>query len=130
MVTLVGRTCTRPWALARDSHLGAMAIVRRQAFSNDQWAVEGANLLRVEYEAAGHFMADPSQIVQPANCPRGRLWSADRALTGIPREAFDYVWTIDLPPTNPRSFAGLRLVWRGPDTVLYEVVKPGGQKQP
>ena len=130
LVTLVGQECGVPWALPRNTHLGGMAIVRRHAFSNDQWAIEGANLLSVHYRAAGHFMADPSQIVRPSRCPTDRTWSADRALAAIPRDAFDYLWTIDLPPADPQSLSGLRLVWRGPGSMLYAIEKPGGQPQP
>ena len=130
MVNLTGHACGRHWAPPRNSHLGAMAIVRRHAFSNDQWAVEGANLLKVKYEAAGHFMADPSQIVRPTACSSDRVWSPERAFAAIPRQAFDYVWTIDLPPMDPKSLRGLRPIWRGPGSVLYEVEKPGGQPQP
>ena len=130
LVTLVGQPCRVPWALPRDTHLSGMAIVRRHAFSNDQWAIEGANLLNVHYAAAGHFMADPSQIVRPASCPTDRLWSVDRALAEIPRGAFDYLWTIDLPPVKPKSLSGMRAIWQGPGSVLYVIEKPGGQPQP
>ena len=53
--------CTNSWPLARNSHLGAMVMVRRDGFSNDQWLMEGANLLNLRYKAAGYFAADPSQ---------------------------------------------------------------------
>ncbi len=123
MVTLVGQPCRRPWALPRNSHLGAMAIVRRHAFSNDQWAIEGANLLRVKFLAADPFTADPSQLVRPVECPTDRLASVDRALALIPRDAFDYVWTVDIPPARPESFTGMRAVWRGPGSALYRIEK-------
>ena len=89
MVTLTGQPCLWPWALPRDTHLGAMAIVRRHAFSNDQWTVEGANLLRVKYRAAGRFMADPSQIVLPSTCSVEGLLSADQALVAVRNYPFD-----------------------------------------
>ena len=126
LVTIAGEPCGAHWALPRDSHLGAMAIVRRHAFSNDQWMIEGANLLTVRYPEAGHFVADPSQMVRPKACSYPERWGVDDALAAIPRDAFDYVWTIDLPPHDPKSLQGLRPVWRGPGTVLYEVEKTGG----
>ena len=128
LVTLVGQDCGGLWALPRNTHLGAMAIVRRHAFSNDQWAIAGANLLSVRYRHAGHFIADPSQIVRPPECANSEIRSVDQALSAIPRDAFDYVWTIDLPPHDPRLLAGLRPIWRGPGSVLYAVEKPGGPK--
>ena len=123
MVTLVGQPCQRPWALPRNSHMGAMAIVRRHAFSNDQWAIEGANLLRVKFDAAGPLMADPSQLVRPAECPTDRLRSVDQALAAIPRDALDYVWTIDIPRAQPESLTGMHAVWRGPGSALYRIEK-------
>ena len=64
LVTLSGRSCST-WALPRTDHLGAMAIVRREAFSNDQWLVGGTNLLSVKLRGAGPFIGDPSQAVRP-----------------------------------------------------------------
>ena len=119
MVNLVGQDCAAMWQLPRNTHLGAMAIVRRHAFSNDQWAIEGANLLTVRFREAGHFMADPSQIVRPAACASSEMWSVDRALAAIPRDAFDYVWTIDLPPHDPQGLHGYHPIWAGPGSVLY-----------
>jgi hypothetical protein len=123
LVSFTGQPCQRPWALPRNSHLGAMAIVRRHAFSNDQWAIEGANLLQVKFRAAGRFMADPSQLVRPSVCPTDRLLSVDRALAEIPRDAFDYVWTIDVPPPKLESLQGMRVLWRGPGSALYRIEK-------
>ena len=55
VAAMVGRSCVRPWALPRNSHLGAMVIVRNHGFSNDQWAISGTNLLKVHYPRAGVF---------------------------------------------------------------------------
>jgi hypothetical protein len=131
LVTLIGMDCRRHWAVPRNSHLAGMATVRRHAFANDQWAIEGANLLSVRYRQAGHFASDPSQIVRPAECAADPLWSVDRALAELPRDAFDYVWAVDLPPPEDRRLmAGLRPVWRGDGSLLYAIDRPGGQSQP
>ena len=119
LVHLVSEDCAALWAVPRNTHLGAMAIVRRHAFSNDQWAVEGANLLSVHYAAAGAFMADPSQIVRPALCANRDARAVDTALAEIPADAFDYVWTIDLPPQPAGVPVGFVPIWRGPGSVLY-----------
>jgi len=130
LVHLTGQRCEDRWPLPRNSHLGAMAIVRRQAFSNDQWTIEGANLLSVHFPEAGKFTADPSQIVRPAGCARGLILPVDRALASISRQAFDYVWLIDVPPHDPRFLKGLRLVWRGPGSLLYAVENPRSPSRP
>ncbi len=130
LVSLVGQDCGGLWALPRNTHLPAMAIVRRHAFSNDQWAIEGANLLSVRYRQAGHFIADPSQMVRPPECASSDVWTADQALAAIPRYAFDYVWLIDMPPHDPRLLKGMTPVWRSPDSLLYAVANPGSQSLP
>jgi hypothetical protein len=119
VISLVGRRCDEYWKMPRNDHLGSMVIVRRYGFSNDQWAIEGANLLLVHYAKAGHFIADPSQIVRPARCSDQERWAVDRALAAIPRDAIDYIWTIDLPPHDQRLLAGYVPIWRGPGSLLY-----------
>ena len=120
LLTLIHVPCRSQWALPRNSHLGAMAIVRRHAFSNDQWAIEGMNLLSVRYTAAGRFMSDPSQLVRSPTCPpRTEYRPTDRALWLIPGDAFDYVWLIDWPAAEVRTPVGFTPVWRGPASLLY-----------
>jgi hypothetical protein len=113
--------CGHGWALPRDSHLGAMVIVRRDGFSNDQWVIAGLNLLDLKYRQAGPFAADPSQITRPGWC-RGRGgWPVNVALSRVPRAAFDYLWLIDPPPFDPALVAGLQPVWRDGRSVLYRL---------
>lgn len=121
VVTLVGDPCGFAWPLPRESHLGSMVIVRRQGFSNDQWVMEGLNLLDLRYAAAGHFASDPSQRVRRNGCGIGPLWPIDAALRAVPRPAFDYVWLIDTPPFDPALTAGMQMVWRGHGSILYHL---------
>jgi hypothetical protein len=123
VLTLVGDHCGYGWPLPRNSHLGAMVVVRRHGFSNDQWVMEGLNLLDLKYAAAGHFASDPSQRVRRKGCAVGPLWSIDMALRAIPEQAFDYVWTIDPPPFDAKLVDGMKPVWRGPGSALYELEK-------
>jgi hypothetical protein len=119
VITLTGMPCREYWPLLRNSHLGAMVIVRREGFSNDQWLMEGLNLLDLKYRAAGYFAADPSQLVRPGGC-RDRLHrTIGASLAGLPRNDFDFVWLIDVPPYDPKLAAGMREVWRGPGSILY-----------
>jgi hypothetical protein len=119
MINLIGEPCEGQWALPRDTHVGGMAIVRRHAFSNDQWAIEGANLLQVKFRQAAPFEADSSQMIRPNGC--GTLWAieVDRALRAIPRAAITHVWTVDLPEHDPRAFTGYRLAWTNGPSRLY-----------
>jgi hypothetical protein len=120
VVSMVGRECVDEWALARNSHIGAMVIVRRHGFSNDQWITQGVNLLQLKSRFLDVYSADSSEIVRPNGC-RYRSWWVDRALARLPREKVDYLWLITPPPFNPDLVAGMKPVWRGPDSTLYQV---------
>jgi hypothetical protein len=121
VITLTGMPCRDYWPLLRNSHLGAMVIVRREGFSNDQWLLEGVNLLDLKYRAAGYFAADPSQLVRPNGCHDRLHRMIDDSLASLPRNDFDYVWLIDVPPYSPDVVAGIRPVWRGPGSILYRL---------
>ena len=137
VASLVGQGCVDRWAMPRNSHLGAMVIVRRQGFSNDQWNIAGTNLLQLRYTKPGPFASDPSEIVRPANCANPRPWgivnnqvrgdwTIHDALQHLPRDAFDYLWLIDVPPYDPRLIEDMRLVWKGPGSSLYRI-RPGDE---
>lgn len=109
------------WALPRNSHLGGMVIVRREGFSNDQWLMEGVNLLDLKYHAPGPFAYDPSEVVRPRGCHDGLHRTIDEALRQVPRDKFDYVWLIDVPPYDPQLVEGMQPVWRGAGSILYRL---------
>ncbi len=140
VATLVGTPCGFSWPLSRDSHLGALVIVRRHGFSNDQWTIAGTNLLKVRYTKPGAFDADPSEIVRPENCPFARRWKivagellgdwrVGDALRRLPRDSFDYLWLIDVPPFDHRLIDGMELVWSRPESKLYKI-RPGAEGLP
>jgi hypothetical protein len=121
VVSFVQLPCTDTWRLPRNSHLGAMVMVRRRGFSNDQWVVEGSNLLDLKYHEPGYFASDPSQIVRPNICRDGLHRTIDESLRTLPRNAFDFVWLIDPPHYDPRLVEGMEPVWRGPHSILYRI---------
>jgi hypothetical protein len=120
VISLVGMTCQEYWPMLRNGHLGAMTVVRREGFSNDQWVIEGVNLLDLKYMKAGYFAADPSQLVRPNLCRDPLHRMIDTSLATLPRNDFDYVWLIDPPPYDPETVADMKPVWRGPGSVLYK----------
>lgn len=123
MVSFVGRPCVEPWAMSRLLHLPGLAIVRRDAFSNDQWTMAGAQLLQVRYQAGWPFNRDPSQIVTERRCG-GESWRPiGLALATFPRDAFDYVWLIDPPAFDPAAATDLEPIWRSDRSGLYRVEK-------
>jgi hypothetical protein len=121
VATFVGQGCRDHWEMLRNGHLGAMVIVRRQGFSNDQWNIAGSNLLTVRYTKPGGYATDPSEIVRPNYCRGRSAWRVDDALRYLPRDAFDYVWLIDLPPYDRKLTQGMTPVWKGPGSVLYRL---------
>ena len=123
LVHLVKVECASVWALPRNTHVGAMAIVRRHAYSNDQWAVEGTNLLSVHFSEAGRFMADPSQIVRPAKCANTEEFTLANSLRAIPPGVFDHLWLIDMPLIPEAWLAGWTPVRIAPGSVLFKRVE-------
>jgi hypothetical protein len=121
VITLTGMPCRNYWPLLRNSHLGAMVVVRREGFSNDQWLMEGLNLLDLKYRAAGYFAADPSQLVRPRGCRDYLHRTIDESLALLPRRDFDYLWLIDVPPFDPTLVADIQPVWRGRGSILYRL---------
>jgi hypothetical protein len=140
VLTLVGDSCGRRWAMPRHTHLGSFVIIRKYGFSNDQWDLAGAQLLRVRYLAAGKFMTDPSEMTVSRKCRLEVLQrvksdragmrayadeshrTADQALQQFPRGAFDYVWLIRPEGFTRKIPDGMRLVWSGSNSWLFKVL--------
>lgn len=120
VLSLVYTDCGKQWSLPRNTHLGAMTIVRRDGFSNDQWVTGGVNLLELRYRPVP-FASDPSQIVRAPKCTARIYWQLSSALRAIPQGKFDYLWLIDSPDPDPRLLASLQMVWRGKGSILYRV---------
>jgi hypothetical protein len=121
LVSFVGRPCVEPWAMSRLLHLPGLALVRREAFSNDQWTMAGAQLLKVRYVEGWPFVRDPTQIVTARRCRREVWRPINLALESFPRDAFDYVWLITPPPYDVAFTKGLRPIWRSGSSALYQV---------
>jgi hypothetical protein len=125
LVSFVGRDCGLPWHTNRMEHLPALALVRRGAYTNDQWNMAGAQLMTPRYAAAGRFMHDPSQLISRTRCP-SEIWRpANVALASFPRVAFDYVWMID-PPEGTRIPTDLVTVWSNGKDALYRIERADG----
>ncbi len=121
LVSFVGRRCRDDWAYTRLEHVPALALERRQAYTNDQWSMAGAQLLTTRYAAAGRFAHDPSQVVTDRQC-RGEWWRpVNKALALFPRGAFDYVWMIQPPAFDPRLVAGLTPVWHDSASTVFRI---------
>ncbi len=121
LVSFVGETCYNQWTMTRLQHLPGMAMVRRLAYTNDQWSMPGAQMLTVRYAPAQRFAHDPSQIVTSTQCPTEWWRPISISLVKFPRDAFDYVWLISPPNYDKRLEQGLIPVWREGTSALFRV---------
>jgi hypothetical protein len=116
VAAFVGVGCSGQWGRSRHDHLPAMAIVRREAFSNDQWTVGGSHLLRTKppYER----WTDPSHMVAEPECKEQLLAPA---LARVTPALFDHVWLIHPPRFDPALTRGWQPVWRQGQSILYRL---------
>ena len=127
MLSFVGYSCRPVWITNRMEHLPAMAIVRRRAFSNDQWDLPGAQLIRIK-PPLGYYGADPSQIVVRQFCGRDKWRPIGLSLANMPRDAFDYMWLIDIPYLKPSDLPGMTPLWSNGRDSLYRINHPSALK--
>ena len=125
LLSFVGRSCEAGGGSNRMEHLPALAIIRRHAFSNEQWANDGAQLLRSIYpqgnEIERHFSRNPSQLVTPPDCPNPYEKPLNWALKNFPRDKFDYIWLIAPPPYDARLLDDTQEVWRNGQHSLHRI---------
>lgn len=121
LITFVGDTCAKRWPLSRLAHISGLAIVRKEAFSNDQWDMAGAQLLTIRKFDARGFRGDPSQVVTAERCRRDKWRPLGWSLMNFPRNAYDYVWLVQPPRFDPAGLKGLTLIWSGGPNALYRV---------
>ncbi|WP_294189937.1 hypothetical protein [uncultured Sphingomonas sp.] len=123
LLSFVGHNCHNDWRMSRLEHMPALALERRLAYTDDQWSMAGGQLMTANYDAAGGYSHDPTQIVTPVRC-RGEWWRpVNFAIGRLPRDAFDYVWLIRPPKYDPRFAPGLVPVWKSPtsSSVLFRI---------
>lgn len=119
VLSLIARPCNTDWSDARRDHLPGIAIVRRDIFTNEQWALDGQQLLRIRHVVAQPYLTDPSQLVYPTTCAEfgSRLGAAIRT---FPRDAFTHVWTIGFGPGAAHA-SDLAPIWTNGKSTLYRV---------
>ena len=120
VAVLVWDKCEQ-WALRRSDHLGAIATVRKEAYTNDHWPMAGSTLMTVRYPQAGWFQRDPSQIVRDPGC-RHEGWAVRAALANLPRGAFDYLWLIDMRPIPREWVSDWRPIWATNGSILLKKI--------
>jgi hypothetical protein len=121
VVVLVGAPCGGPWRSSRLQHLGSMAIVRRDAFTNTQWSLAGAHLVKPLGGANTPFNVSPSEVVRSSDCPDDLRPLLYQKMALIPRDRFDYVWVIDFNPATLTTQTGLQPLFSDTSTILYQI---------
>ena len=114
------------WANGRLEHLGGIAIVRRNAFVNDQWTAQGVQLLTVHHPAAGDFEHSPSHVTSPFRCPAGGPAYVGDQLNRLNLAAFDYVWLLNYRADQRPYRAWLMQVYADQASALYQIKASGG----
>jgi hypothetical protein len=127
LVSFVGSPCRSVWTMPRLDHLPAFAVIRREAFSNDQWSVAGAQVDRVNYPVGGDLIKDPSQIVGITPCPGNRWRTLDDSIARIPPGAFDYLWLIQPPAYDRGLVRTMTPLWTNGRSVLFRIGGPPPQ---
>ena len=117
VLVLVKEPCMAAWNSPRFGHLGGMAIVERNAFTNTQWTLAGQQLLHPRH--TGGFVADPSQFVRPSKCWETTM-GLGAMLRGFDRSLFTHVWMLDFPADQGVT-RDLVPVARADGSVLYRV---------
>jgi hypothetical protein len=114
------------WWTPRVYHLPSLALIRKDAFVNTEWQIDGLQLLRVKYAAAKPFDSDPSQTVT-LGCEVPRFRQYRTSIDSFPRPAFDYLWLLEIPRSMWPAEPDLQLVWFAGDSALYRIVHAPGQ---
>lgn len=128
-LVLVVWNCGSPWTSRRDENLGGLLIARRNAFTNDQFAAAGAQLLTITRPDAAPLDRNPSQLVMPDSCPNPVRTDFDTALATFNRNAFDHVWTIGVPRSRVTT-RDLVPIWSSHRSTLYRVVRSSSDSLP
>lgn len=100
--------------IVRESHLGGYAIARKHAFSNDQWQVQGGQLLTIHNPALAPFDRDPSQFDHTRACVHDFV---DVVTSDSFPAAATHLWVVW--EGDPEPLAGWKQMGEGHATILY-----------
>ncbi|MGB4333592.1 MAG: hypothetical protein WBJ41_01940 [Chromatiaceae bacterium] len=126
VAVLVKNPCRDHRLIHRLNHIDAMAIVRRDAFTNGQWSIKGSHRVLPLGGAGTSFDADPSQFISGENCnpplnPDEQMAALHRRIAQIPPDRFDYLWAINFDPRLIAPQPGLISLYADDLTSLYRL---------
>jgi hypothetical protein len=118
MIAMVGDGHQAEWRLPRKGHIPSFAIIRKQAFSNDQYVIPSQQALRVIRTPAPNFDRDPSQYAFDVKTMTQQL-----SKIAIGPGKVDTIWIIDDPRGPPPVPAGMRSAWRSGSSAVFVIDK-------
>lgn len=120
LFSFVNTNCDSTWATGRTEHLSSIALVRKNAYANDQWAAAGAQLIRSKINAP-EYEIDGSQFLPDAACKGDMIPDVRDIFAGIPRDKFDYIWMINIPPYNVKHLTGVTPIWADGNSAVFRI---------
>jgi hypothetical protein len=114
MVTLIGNGSEPGWSLPRNGHLASMALIRKQAFADDQFIVPGQQALRLIQSPSKGFGRDPDQYAFDAATMTRRVGEIELGVGKV-----DTLWIIDDPRGPPPVPPGMHAVWRDRASAVF-----------
>jgi len=122
--------CTSSWQDHRLRHLANLAIGRRLAFVNGQFVSEGWNALRVTNQAAAPYTGFPSSMVTSGDGCDWPLPTAQERVDEFPRQAFDFVWLLNVPAERRPTVPWLTETWSTENSALYRITRQRSSNPP
>ncbi len=132
ILVMNGAPCWNTWRSPRLDHIDSLAIVRKDAFVNSQWAVPGAHLITPKGGKGTIFNKDPSQSNWfTGTCDTPPSLSVRKNLLEIPPDHFDYAWLIGFDATTLTTAAstpGFETLYQTDGSLLLRVLGGAAKK--
>jgi hypothetical protein len=121
VASFITYSCRSQWRLDRRTHLPSIALARRHIYTNDQFIMNGAQLIQIRYQGGFPFDRDPTQLIKSDKCDRPDLLTFAQSMAKLPREGFDFIWVIGAPEDTRVDYSGLTPAWRKGASTLYRI---------
>jgi hypothetical protein len=124
IAVLIAQRCPYLWKERRIAHVSSLAIVRKDAFTNGQWAIAGGQMLSPLRARGTAFNSDPSQFVnQRHHCNLNAEAMVVDRVAKVPRDRFDWLWLFDIDPAQMPALDDAERVYADDTSALYRLVR-------